>query len=31
MEPLLKGMVLSDEPGHYDGFGVRIENMLYID
>lgn len=31
-EPLLPGMVLSNEPGFYlpDGFGIRLENMQYV-
>ncbi|KAL3843959.1 hypothetical protein ACJIZ3_001362 [Penstemon smallii] len=32
MTPLLKGMVVSNEPGYYEdhAFGIRIENLLYI-
>ncbi|KAH6826573.1 Metallopeptidase M24 family protein [Perilla frutescens var. hirtella] len=32
MTPLLKGMVVSNEPGYYEdhAFGIRIENLLYV-
>ncbi|KAA8545116.1 hypothetical protein F0562_019995 [Nyssa sinensis] len=32
MTPLLKGMVVSNEPGYYEDhdFGIRIENLLYV-
>jgi Xaa-Pro aminopeptidase len=32
MTPLLKGMVVSNEPGYYEdhSFGIRIENLLYV-
>lgn len=31
-EPLLPGMILSNEPGYYkaDGFGIRIENLVVV-
>lgn len=32
-QPLLPGMVVSNEPGYYDdvaGFGIRIENLLVV-
>ncbi|KAL1831946.1 hypothetical protein ACET3Z_001597 [Daucus carota] len=30
--PLMKGMVVSNEPGYYEdhAFGIRIENLLYV-
>ena len=30
--PLLKGMIVSNEPGYYkeDAFGIRIENLMYV-
>ena len=30
--PLIKGMVVSNEPGYYekDNFGIRIENLIYV-
>ncbi|EPS67046.1 hypothetical protein M569_07730, partial [Genlisea aurea] len=30
--PLLKGMVVSNEPGYYEdhAFGIRIENLVYV-
>lgn len=30
--PLLKGMIVSNEPGYYEdhAFGIRIENLLYV-
>lgn len=32
MTPLLKGMIVSNEPGYYEdhAFGIRIENLLYV-
>lgn len=32
MTPLLKGMVISNEPGYYEdhSFGIRIENLLVV-
>ncbi|KAL6543336.1 Aminopeptidase P2 [Orobanche hederae] len=32
MTPLLKGMVVSNEPGYYEdhAFGIRIENLLFV-
>ncbi|XP_057778182.1 aminopeptidase P2 [Salvia miltiorrhiza] len=32
MTPLLRGMVVSNEPGYYEdhAFGIRIENLLYV-
>ncbi|KAB1202273.1 putative Xaa-Pro aminopeptidase P [Morella rubra] len=32
MTPLLKGMIVSNEPGYYEdhSFGIRIENLLYV-
>ncbi|XP_022858823.1 probable Xaa-Pro aminopeptidase P [Olea europaea var. sylvestris] len=32
MTPLLKGMVVSNEPGYYEdhSFGIRIENLLFV-
>ena len=31
-EPLLAGMIVSNEPGYYEpgGFGIRIENLLLV-
>jgi len=33
MEPLLPGMILSNEPGYYrqDKFGIRLENLLIVE
>ncbi len=30
--PLMKGMIVSNEPGYYENgaFGIRIENLVYI-
>lgn len=32
MTPLLKGMIISNEPGYYEdhAFGIRIENLLFV-
>lgn len=32
MTPLLRGMIVSNEPGYYEdhAFGIRIENLLYV-
>jgi Xaa-Pro aminopeptidase len=32
-QPLLPGMILSDEPGYYkaNGYGIRIENLVAVD
>ncbi|KAJ8751981.1 hypothetical protein K2173_000727 [Erythroxylum novogranatense] len=32
MTPLLKGMIVSNEPGYYEdhAFGIRIENLLFV-
>ncbi|KAL2345689.1 hypothetical protein Fmac_006974 [Flemingia macrophylla] len=32
LTPLVKGMVVSNEPGYYEdhAFGIRIENLLYV-
>nr|XP_043620664.1 aminopeptidase P2 [Erigeron canadensis] len=32
MTPLLKGMIISNEPGYYEdhSFGIRIENLLFV-
>ncbi|KAI7745417.1 hypothetical protein M8C21_016570 [Ambrosia artemisiifolia] len=32
MTPMLKGMIVSNEPGYYEdhAFGIRIENLLYV-
>nr|XP_009767904.1 PREDICTED: probable Xaa-Pro aminopeptidase P [Nicotiana sylvestris]XP_016478535.1 PREDICTED: probable Xaa-Pro aminopeptidase P [Nicotiana tabacum] len=32
MTPLLRGMIVSNEPGYYEDhqFGIRIENLLYV-
>lgn len=32
MTPLLKGMIVSNEPGYYEdhSFGIRIENLLFV-
>ena len=31
--PLKEGMIVSNEPGYYEEgkFGIRIENLIYID
>jgi Xaa-Pro aminopeptidase len=31
-QPLLPGMIVSDEPGYYktDGYGIRIENLVVV-
>ncbi|KAG5087110.1 hypothetical protein JHK82_054507 [Glycine max] len=32
LTPLVKGMIVSNEPGYYEdhAFGIRIENLLYV-
>ncbi|KAJ9557049.1 hypothetical protein OSB04_011663 [Centaurea solstitialis] len=32
MTPMLKGMIVSNEPGYYEdhAFGIRIENLLFV-
>ncbi|KAM3752684.1 hypothetical protein ACB098_03G038000 [Castanea mollissima] len=32
MTPILRGMIVSNEPGYYEdhAFGIRIENLLYV-
>ncbi|KAK7397207.1 hypothetical protein VNO78_18374 [Psophocarpus tetragonolobus] len=32
LTPLIKGMIVSNEPGYYEdhAFGIRIENLLYV-
>ena len=32
-QPLLPGMIVSNEPGYYEvnGFGIRIENLLLVE